>query len=339
MEGIRRVLKRAQDRFFPLPNVVGVGIGYKKTAQQRTENLSLVVYVTQKEKQRDLAPTEIIPRSIGEVATDVVEIGEVKLLTERRSKMRPALPGSSIGHRSITAGTFGAVVRDSKTNETFILSNNHVLANATDGRDGRAKIGDMILQPGPYDGGTTDDAIGVLHRFVPINAELRAPECTVAQMAERVENRILNVVRPDYKVQFLKADQRGNLVDCALAKPLSPRLVESEIIDIGSIKGTSTMEPGMQVRKSGRTTGLTQGEVKTIATSLRVQIGPGAYALFTDQAVSDIKSAGGDSGSLILDDDNKAVGLLFAGSNKFTIINQIGNVLEQLGVSPVVGSR
>ncbi len=332
MEGIRRVLKKAQERFFPLPNVVGVGIGYKKTAQKRTDSLSVVVYVTQKEKHRDLAPTEIIPRSIDEVPTDVVEIGEVKLLTERRGKMRPAQPGISIGHRHITAGTFGALVRDSKTHEALILSNNHILANATDGQDGRAKIGDTILQPGPYDGGTGDDAIGVLQRFVPIHAELRIPECSVAKLAERVENRILNLVRPDYQVQFLKTETRGNLVDCALAKPFSSRLVNPEILEIGNIKGSGTMEPGMQVQKSGRTTGLTRGEVKTIATSLRVQIAPGSYALFTDQAVSNIKSAGGDSGSLVLDKDNKAVGLLFAGSEKFTIINQISNVLGQLDI-------
>ncbi|NLJ33200.1 MAG: hypothetical protein GX349_01195 [Firmicutes bacterium] len=333
MKGIRRVLQRAHHRLFPLPNVVGMGIGYKKTAQKRTDELALVVYVSRKEKYRDLAPKEIIPRSIDKVPTDVVEIGEVRLLKDRRSKMRPAQPGCSIGHGNITAGTFGALVKDNKTQELLILSNNHVLANATDGEDGRAKLGDMILQPGPYDGGSRDDAIGVLHRFVPINTELQVPECAVAKLAERVENRILSLLRPDYQVQFLKTEAKGNLVDCALAKPLSPRLVNPEIMEIGGITGTGTMEPGMKVQKSGRTTGLTQGEVKTIATSLRVQVALGTYALFVDQAVSNIKSAGGDSGSLVLDGDNRAVGLLFAGSDRFTIINQISNVLRQLDVA------
>ncbi|MDI9567293.1 MAG: hypothetical protein QM219_00115, partial [Bacillota bacterium] len=59
----------------------------------------------------------------------------------------------------------------------------------------------------------------------------------------------------------------------------------------------------------------------------------------TDQAVADLQSAGGDSGSLVLDGENNAVGLLFAGSEKYTIINQINHVLDQLGVSLVTGKE
>ena len=138
------------------------------------------------------------------------------------------------------------------------------------------------------------------------------------------------MVRPDYKVQFLKAEAKGNLVDCAVAKPF-PRLVSPEIVEIGYVNGVETMKPGLNVQKSGRTTGLTRGEIKTIATTLRVQMAPDTYAIFTDQAVADLQSAGGDSGSLVLDEENNAVGLLFAGSDKYTIINQINYVLDQLG--------
>ncbi len=84
--------------------------------------------------------------------TDVIEIGRVRLM-ERAVKMRPALPGSSIGHYKISAGTFGVVVRDKNSGEKLILSNNHILANGSNGSDGRASVGDAILQPGPYDGG------------------------------------------------------------------------------------------------------------------------------------------------------------------------------------------
>jgi len=55
--------------------------------------------------------------------------------------------------------------------------------------------------------------------------------------------------------------------------------------------------------------------------------------------VADLQSAGGDSGSLVLDEENRAVGLLFAGSEKYTIINQINHVLDQLGVSLVTGKE
>ena len=41
----------------------------------------------------------------------------------------------------------------------------------------------------------------------------------------------------------------------------------------------------------------------------------------------------GDSGSVGVDDEMHAVGLLFAGSNTFTIYNRITNVLKILEVS------
>jgi hypothetical protein len=43
-------------------------------------------------------------------------------------------------------------------------------------------------------------------------------------------------------------------------------------------------------------------------------------------------SQGGDSGSLVLDEKNKAIGLLFAGSPFITICSPIEMVLEQLKV-------
>jgi hypothetical protein len=44
-------------------------------------------------------------------------------------------------------------------------------------------------------------------------------------------------------------------------------------------------------------------------------------------------SQGGDSGSAILDTQNRLIGLLFAGSENSTIINRIEHVFSALGVS------
>ena len=41
-------------------------------------------------------------------------------------------------------------------------------------------------------------------------------------------------------------------------------------------------------------------------------------------------SQGGDSGSAVLDDRRRLVGLLFAGSDNTTILNRIQNVFEAL---------
>jgi len=44
-------------------------------------------------------------------------------------------------------------------------------------------------------------------------------------------------------------------------------------------------------------------------------------------------SSPGDSGSLVLNGQNQAVGLLFAGSDRATVCNRIQNVLGLLGVA------
>lgn len=85
----------------------------------------------------------------------------------------------------------------------------------------------------------------------------------------------------------------------------------------------------MPMRKSGRTTGLTSGRITALDGV--VQVGyAGKSAVFRQVLVSDMASKGGDSGSLVLDADNRAVGLLFAGSAVTTLLNPIGPVLRQL---------
>ncbi len=53
---------------------------------------------------------------------------------------------------------------------------------------------------------------------------------------------------------------------------------------------------------------------------------------FSDQVVAEMDSQPGDSGALILDLNRKAVGLLFAGSDKLTVFNRISTVLDRLEV-------
>jgi len=101
------------------------------------------------------------------------------------------------------------------------------------------------------------------------------------------------------------------------------------------------------VEKSGRTTGHTTGSVAAVNVTVDVAYykvcGVGRQvARFVDQfrvgSTTTAFSAGGDSGSLILKQDdttNDAVGLLFAGSSTSTFANKIGNVLTPLGVSLV----
>jgi hypothetical protein len=245
------------------------------------------------------------------------------------------MPGVSIGHYRVTAGTFGAVVKDRRSSDLLILSNNHVLANASDGRDGRSKLGDPVYQPGSYDGGSSDDVIGRLVRFVPFSRYNNDVDCKVAAVGIRAANAMLQVVRPSYQLR-LETLGAINLVDCALARPVRPELISPEIIEIGRVNGTGEARPGMTVKKSGRTSGLTEGTVKAVKVNLNVSMGhKNDVVRFHDQVMAELKSQPGDSGSLILDEDNRAVGLLFAGSDEYTVFNPIQAVCDHLGVDVV----
>lgn len=334
MEIFNKVLKRNSVQLLDLPNVVGVGKGWKMTRGETTQDLSVVVLVSKKLPRKDLARSEMIPEKLGTVSTDVIEVGDIRFLS-RTDFIRPAPPGVSIGHYQTSAGTFGAVVRDRRTKELLILSNNHVLANSTDGRDGRAKIGDPIYQPGPHDGGTKEHIIGYLHRFIPLSREYGTSGCSQAASVEKLANKCLQKVRPQYRVVLQRHSSQGNLVDAALARPIDPQAITPEIMDIGPVKGTREAQVGMKLIKSGRSSGLNSAEVKVVSTVMRVALSSRESVMFEDQIVTGPMAAPGDSGSLVLDSDGYAVGLLFAGSDKASVVNRIQNVSDLLEIDLV----
>jgi hypothetical protein len=164
-----------------------------------------------------------------------------------------------------------------------------------------ANLGDPILQPGPADGG---------HRHKDVIAELSA---------------------------YIPMDFEGlNRVDAALAEPLNYSDVRPDIPHIGHVEGITSARLNIPVIKFGRTTGLTFGTITGRNATIKVNV-EGNEVLFEDQIVIEGRrgrfSDGGDSGSLILDTNRQAIGLLFAGSaTGVTFANPIDDVLTSLSV-------
>jgi hypothetical protein len=137
----------------------------------------------------------------------------------------------------------------------------------------------------------------------------------------------------------------GNTIDAAIALTSTALLNNSTPSGgYGTPKSqTATATLNMKVKKYGRTTGFTKGIVAGINATVNVSYGAAGVALFVDQIIitPGSFSAGGDSGSLIVvdgkgktkNDNNKPVGLLFAGSSTYTIANPIGPVLTRFGVT------
>ena len=332
LHDVRQLLAEAKKELFGKPNVTATGVGYKIVKGRPTEELALICSVNSKKSKKFLVESEMIPASIQNIPTDVNPTGIIYAQQDPTGKFRPAPGGVSIGHVDITAGTLGCLVQ--KNGEIFILSNNHVLANSND-----ADIGDKIVQPGPTDGGDyPEDRLAELSDFIRINFESGGgggSTCPIGNAAAGVLNGIAALLGSQTRlVSTRKSDTQAeeNLVDCAIAKPMVDDWVKNEILHIGKIKGVAEGTLGMGVKKSGRTTGLRTGTIQQIDVTVDVSYGTNKIARFVDQLMTGNMSAGGDSGSAVLNDQNEIVGLLYAGSSSNTIINRIQNVFSALNV-------
>lgn len=305
-------------------NVVGLGVGVKWSGGEPTGEPALIALVTSKVSEQRLRAADVIPKQLAGMQTDVLAVGapvagatelpkpKAEILARRT---RPAMGGHSVGHSDITAGTIATCAYKilpggSATQpyhgaglprDYYILSNNHVLANSN-----RARVGDAILQPGSHDGGRAPaDQVATLSRFVPISFDPPVPRAA-----------------------------HYNLVDAAIARA-DINDISREVYWGGYVRGWRPIDKvavGTPVKKTGRTTHFTTGRVTATNVTIDVSYRIGGMARFTDQILTTHLSEGGDSGSLIMSSDNVAVGLLFAGSDKATIANQIEHVRALLEV-------
>ena len=309
-------------------NVVGAGYGFKNG---NPEDVAIVVLVSNKMPLESLFVDDMVPEYIEGVQTDVLEVGNVQAAPPTQAttgRFRPAPGGVSVGHYEITAGTLGVAVRSTVTGDRLILSNNHVLAKMND-----ARIGDIILQPGAYDGGILGkDDFAKLVNFVPINFT-GAAECPVAKKVANFLNFVAEKLGHNHRLQAYQTQQEANVVDAAVAKPLNGSDVLNEILDIGRVLGDKSASLGMKVRKHGRTTDYTEGTTVVVGATIDVGYGDKGTARFENQILFTPMSAGGDSGSLIVTAEGQfAVALLFAGSDQITIGSPINEVFKRLKI-------
>lgn len=260
---------------------------------------------------REAAPvSHLIARISGDAhgEVDVVEVGEIQALfpfspEEMQKPHRPLVPGCSVGHTDVTAGTLGAFVE--VDGAVHVLSNNHVLANT-----GKADIGDIALQPGKADSGRDPaDRFGELVAM----SDLKRDRPNLVDAA---------IARIDDGVEYDPARYPGGPVTAADPEPGGATAVEKVGRTTGHTRGriTAFEVDGLRISFPG-------GEL-VFDDQLEVSGEGGAF------------SAGGDSGSLIWTDEGQreAVGLLFAGSafggpdgTGLTYANPIGLVLESFG--------
>lgn len=225
---------------------------------------------------------------------------------------------NDVGTSVCCIGTLGSLWTRGDLPNPFILSNNHVLA-----RSSLAANGEAIAQPGAA-------------------ACFNAP-ITVANLTAQAP------LAPGGAGQGRTGPSPSN-VDAAIAQIVSGQVdATGTILDLGATAGTTSIPDAppsatigvpalsMHVAKSGRTTGLTCSTITSLNTNTSVgyETACGSNvtafnATYTGQLViaGGNFSAGGDSGSLIVDSTTaRPVGLLYAGSDTDTVANPIGDVI------------
>ena len=190
MEELKQFVRTQGVDFLRDGNISSVGIGYKNKDGKPTKEIAIQFTVESKASPEALAAlgTEAIPESIVvngvEVPTDIVQRNfepDMKIVTEtapnkRKSHVDPIMPGISVAHKGVSAGTIGGIVFDRQNGTPYILSNWHVL-NGPNGQ-----IGDEVVQPGPFDDNRVDlNRVGKL-----IRSHLGAAgDCAVASIEDR----------------------------------------------------------------------------------------------------------------------------------------------------------
>jgi S1-C subfamily serine protease len=100
--------------------------------------------------------------------------------------------------------------------------------------------------------------------------------------------------------------------------------------------GTASPQIGQTVRKVGRTTGMTQGTVTEIDATVNISTSDGVRTFHSLTGVRGSGfSAGGDSGAPVVDEQNRLIGMVYAGSAEVTYIAPIIPILEHFHVELV----
>ena len=279
----------------------GLGIGDKLTHGEPTGELALRVYVEEEAEgngRQSRAEGGGCPRG--------------RRADNRRHRAGAGRPraihragpagdaGLGLGHTDVTVGTFGCLVRRRAMNGLYVLSNSHVLAN------------EGIALPG--DGSCS-----------PVHSTVAIPKATPSRLTEFVPFEFTESSFP-------------NLVDAAIARVRRRTWVGPKLRNPRHRPGwgESHRAAGHAHQESGPH-GLHDGGHIRRAPPPGAQIspanghrpGPGG---FMDQVLCTRYGAAGDSGSVILNSNDKIVGLHFAGATSGSVFNRITHVFELLDI-------
>lgn len=335
---------RARDELGRLEGVVAVGFGRKEVADKLTADISITVFVLEKVPDSELAPGQKVPPEFEGYRTDVRVVPDITpAKCDNEDPYDPIEGGIQIQARDKESsfsgddgkGTLGCIVRkrgnDSGEN-FYLLTANHALD--TD----NAGLGGVVYHP--YAPPANDTTGSKIIAFI----EERGTQDTVEYTGRRPSNgeelpmdgyidcgiARLDLASECCGIKCSADNVRFNttIIDLDPGDATNNRIADVRDISLDfdmtiPLDQLGTATDANRVVKVGRTTGRTVGIVTLINSAARHggDIVAGLIEIELDPALTpggvNCKGnprfiEGGDSGALVLDMDNKAVGLAFA---------------------------
>lgn len=301
---LKRVVKSKSElsrRFLPLgvsKNIHAVGVGLLAGA---SEQYCIQVFVNDATQElwngSGAAP---LPGSYNGIPLVLIEMPAAGFLAAQglpiRERQEIIIGGISGANSNLNgqSGTIGYFCtrksRFSRLKETHMLSNSHVFADL---QKATVDEGDLIMQPSPGEPGN-NRPIGTLVNFSAL--------------------------------KFAGDVNEPNHIDAAIAKLWSSQQHKPLLPFIGAVKGyvnKKDIKVGEPARKFGRTTGYTVGNIFSIYLDIWIQYDRTRQSAFFENQLL-VEPAPefpkfvtkGDSGSLLVDENQHAIGLIFGGMSE-----------------------
>jgi hypothetical protein len=330
-------LDGARRRLLGLPHVVGVGLGWKETGGRVTGRAAWRVYVAAKRPAGALRLDERVPPAYAGLATDVVAAataltcGGAGETGPGLDEEGPLAPGATVSNlrglprepgverHDSGLGTLGflGLVNGTRHRTAVLVSNRHVLLAHGAGR------GDPIYRPLLAQHGATwviraggrDPVAEILDEGAETNHPFRYPDEPPAEY----------------------------FVDCATARLLGDHGAGAR----PRVRGAARLHPldvvggrAPRVRKLGGATGITFGRVVDVAAPVNSADGQRRLGNIVVRGTGGDFTGPGDSGALLLNDRDEAVGLVWGRNERdpgVAYASHIHPVLDWLHVTMMSG--
>jgi len=334
--------RRVQQLVLHLPQVTGVGFGWKETRGQITNIPAWRVYVRRKLPHQALEAADIAPAQLEGLATDVLPAQDGVALVSVNAMAAPITPGVTISNlrglhydkpvdrNTSGLGTLGffALANGRRERQVMLISNRHVLLAHG------AHCGEPIYSP-------------VFSQRGDVSVIRRDALEPVAEIADEG-------LEANHPFRYPGEAVAEYFVDCASARMLRQqklfaglRVSNGEPPKTIAVRGIARMHPldavggrAPRVRKIGGVTGLTFGRVVDVAAPVECAGGPQRLQNLVIRGADGPFVEPGDSGALLLNDRDQAIGLVWGRCDSDANIAyacHIHPVLDRLRVTMMAG--